>query len=72
MPKKPPKPKHRKRPSREAQQAHLGDVLSALVELAEVSAELHVVSSRAACVISDLLDGLNAIEEAKPRLLRAK
>lgn len=66
------KSKHRKRPSREEQQAHLGNVLASLVELAEVSAELHVTASRTACVISDLLDGLKAVEEAKPRLLRAK
>ena len=71
MPSKPKQPKRKAR-SREEQRIHLGHVLSSLVELAEVAAELHVVASRTACVVADLVDELSAIEEAKPRLLRAK
>lgn len=69
----PPKSKPKRRPrSRDEQLAHLGQALSTLVVLAESAAELHCAAARTACVISDLLDELNAIEESKPRLLRAK
>lgn len=65
------KPKSkRKARSREEQLAHLGQALSTLVELAESAAELHVAASRTAFVISELVDELRAIEEARPRLLR--